>query len=272
MLDLSRCLQVPPYPVFVYGNAILPFMSYVRAAFLGTGDAFAAGGRHQSGYLIYTEETALMLDCGATALAALKRGGFSPSAIDAVFISHLHGDHFAGLAFLLLEYCFSDLRTRPLLIAGPPGIEKKSLSLYKVAYGDLADRPLRFKLEFLEMSPDKSIQVASSLVTPFLVPHQDNEISFGFSVLINGRKILYSGDTGWTEALATHSQAADLFICECSFFETRFPYHLDYPQLVENRKRFGAKRIILTHLGREVLARRDEIDMELASDGLIVDL
>jgi ribonuclease BN (tRNA processing enzyme) len=136
----------------------------------------------------------------------------------------------------------------------------------------LADKPFRFKIEFLEMLPEKTVQVGSSGITPFLVPHQENEVSFGFSIFIDGRKILYSGDTGWTEALTSHSQGADLFICECSFFETRFPYHLDYPQLAENRKRFGAKRIILTHLGREVLARRAEIDMEMATDGLIVDI
>jgi len=221
---------------------------------------------------VYTAESALMLDCGATALGSLKRGGFSPGAIDAILISHLHGDHFAGLPFLFLDYCYSDLRTRPLLIAGPPGIEEKTWVLFKAAYRDLASRPLPFKLEFLEMVPDKKIQVGSSMVTPFRVPHQEEEISLGFSIIINGRKVLYSGDTGWTEALVTHSQEADLFICECSFFETRLPYHLDYPQLVENRKRFGAKRIILTHLGREVLARREEIDLEMATDGMIIEI
>ena len=48
--------------------------------------------------------------------------------------------------------------------------------------------------------------------------------------------------------------------------------HLDYPRLAENRARFTAKRIVLTHMGREVLAHRDEIDMELASDGLTVEI
>jgi hypothetical protein len=48
--------------------------------------------------------------------------------------------------------------------------------------------------------------------------------------------------------------------------------HLDYPRLAENRDRFGAGRMVLTHLGREVLARRAQIDLELASDGLCVEI
>ena len=251
-----------------YTGPMLP----VRTAFLGTGDAFSADGRHQSAYLVCSGETSIMLDCGATLLASLRRSGLSPGAIDAVLISHLHGDHFAGIPFLFLEYCFSEPRMRPLLIAGPPGIEERVTVLFQAAYKDLAARALPFKLEFVEMLPDRQLQVGAAIVNPFKVPHQEEAISLGFSLLISGRKILYSGDTGWTEELVVQSQDADLFICECSFFETRLPYHLDYPRLAENRKRFGAKRMILTHLGREVLARRGEIEMELATDGLIVDI
>jgi hypothetical protein len=48
--------------------------------------------------------------------------------------------------------------------------------------------------------------------------------------------------------------------------------HLDYPRLAENRSRFGTKRMILTHLGREVQARCSEVENEMATDGLTVDL
>jgi hypothetical protein len=61
-----------------------------------------------------------------------------------------------------------------------------------------------------------------------------------------------------------------LFICECCYFETRLPFHLDYPRIAEQRARFGSRRLILTHLGREVLARRHEVEVETARDGLVV--
>ena len=81
---------------------------------------------------------------------------------------------------------------------------------------------------------------------------------------------MYSGDTGWTEDLLVHTDGADLFICECSFFETRMAMHLDYPRIAENLERFGAKRILLSHLGQEVLRRHREVDLEMAHDGLIL--
>jgi len=109
-------------------------------------------------------------------------------------------------------------------------------------------------------------------VAPFRVPHQEKDISLAFRVSLAGRTILYSGDTGWTEVLVEQSQGTDLFICECCSFETRMSMHLDYPRLAENRSRFGTKRMILTHLGREMQARRSEVVIELATDGLTVDL
>ena len=247
-------------------------MSSVSTVFLGTGDAFSAEGRHQAGYLVSSNNTHFLLDCGATTLASLKRQGLSAGAIDTIFISHLHGDHFAGIPFLLLEYTYAEPRTRPLLIAGPPGTEERVRVLFQTTYKDLAARPLPFKLEFIELLPDKQLQMDAGSIHPFLVPHQEHDISLGLSVRTNGRKIVYSGDTGWTESLLRQSEDADLFICECCFFETRVPYHLDYPRLAENRQRFGAKRTVLTHLGREVFARRTEVEMELASDGSLVDI
>ena len=107
-------------------------------------------------------------------------------------------------------------------------------------------------------------------VDPFRVPHQETEISLGFGIRIGASRILYSGDTGWTEELIVQADGTDLFVCECSFYETRLPFHLDYPRIAENQSRFGTGRLVLTHLGAEVLARPRDVDLELAHDGLIV--
>jgi len=70
----------------------------------------------------------------------------------------------------------------------------------------------------------------------------------------------------------THSRGTDLFICECCFYETRVDFHLDYPRIAENRQRFGCQRLVLTHVGREVLAHRDEIREQISHDGLEIEL
>lgn len=243
-------------------------MPAVHVTFLGTGDAFSAGGRHQAGYLVRAQHGTFLLDCGAGTLTAMKREGYDAARIDAVVISHLHGDHFAGLPFLFLHYRYEEPRQRPLRIAGPPGTRERVWDLYRAAYRELAAEPLPFALEFVEMPPGAPVELGGVGLEPFRVPHQEKDISLGMRVHVDSRTILYSGDTGWTEELVARSQGTQLFICECSFFETRVPFHLDYPRLAENRARFGAARMILTHLGREVLARRREVEIELASEAL----
>ena len=247
-------------------------MSDIRVDFLGSGDAFFADGRHQAGYLVTTSETSVLLDCGATVLASLKRGNIDPGTINAVFISHLHGDHFAGLPFLLLEYMFEAPRQRPLSIAGPPGTEERVTALFAAMYRDLSKKPMPFRIEFAELLPERPLQTEGLIINPFYVPHLQTGIALGFEVRIGRKRILYSGDTGWTEELIRHSGGTDLFICECCFFETRTSYHLDYPCLWENHQRFGTSRLVLTHLGKEVLARKHDVELELAKDGMIVQI
>lgn len=247
-------------------------MKSVRIFFLGAGDAFSAGGRHQASYLVAGDDTSILLDCGATTLASLKREGVPAGSIDAIFLSHLHGDHFSGLPFLFLEYTYAEPRRRPLRIAGPPGTGDRVHELFRAMYRDAGSRPLPFEVDFVELRPGTEARTGSVVVDPFRVPHQQDEMSLGFEVMLDGRRIIYSGDTGWTEELIRRSEGTDLFICECSFFETKVDSHLDYPRIAENRHRFGTKRLVLTHLGAEVLAHRDRIDIELAHDGLRIDL
>jgi ribonuclease BN (tRNA processing enzyme) len=245
-------------------------MDPFSVVFLGSGDAFFAGGRHQSAYLVHSPDTTFMLDCAPTALSSLKRHGLSADPVDTIFLSHLHGDHYAGLPFFFLEYTYIEPRRRPLTIVGPPEVEKRVRLLFSSMYSEDAAKKLPFEIEFIEAHPKKCFSVGDVSVEPFRAPHQKQPVSLGYCIEVNGRKILYSGDSGWTEDLVTHSEGADLFICECSYYETQTATHLDYPSIQENRNRFKAKRIILTHLGREVLNHRDEIDMELAYDGMVV--
>ncbi len=247
-------------------------MQTIRVVFLGTGDAFSAGGRHQAAYLIEGAGGSLLLDCGATVLASLKRDHLSTDPIDTIFISHLHGDHIAGLPFLFLHCMYVEPRSKPLTIIGPPEIKSRVMELYRAMYAETAAEPMPYPLQFFEAQPGKELSFSGMKIHAFHVPHQLHPPSFGCEIEAGGRRIVYSGDSGWTEDLAAHTQNADLFICECSYFETRMATHLDYPQIADSLQRFGAKRIVLTHLGEEVLQRQKEIGMETACDGLVVTL
>jgi ribonuclease BN (tRNA processing enzyme) len=249
-------------------------MKTVKISFLGTGDAFSAGGRSQSAYLmespIGSPDGALLLDCGSTALASLNRQNLRTASIDTIFLSHLHGDHIGGLPFLFLHFLYIQPRCKPLRIVGPPGVESRVRMLFEATYADTAAEPLSYALEFTEALPQEELRIGDIRFLPFAVPHSKHSLSLGCEIEIGGRKIVYTGDSGWTEDLLAHTQSADLFICECSYFETRIATHLDYPLIAENLARFGAKRIILTHLGEEVLQRQQEVKIEIAFDGLTV--
>ena len=96
----------------------------MKVRFLGTGDAFGSGGRFQTCIHLESGASQILLDCGASSLIAMRRFGVDPQAIDAVILSHLHGDHFAGVPFLILDGQFKR-RARPLLVVGPPGVEAR---------------------------------------------------------------------------------------------------------------------------------------------------
>jgi ribonuclease BN (tRNA processing enzyme) len=182
-------------------------MADTEVRFLGSGDAFCAAGRNQAAYLVRTGESTFLLDCGATTLGALKRQGLDLSTIDAVFLSHLHGDHFAGLPFLFLEYIFETHRRRPLKICGPPGTEERIARLFSAMYRELAAKGMPFSLEFKELLPQKSLELGGSTIMPFRVPHQETEISLGIRIDTGRHRILYSGDTGWTEIFSSANAA-----------------------------------------------------------------
>jgi ribonuclease BN (tRNA processing enzyme) len=244
----------------------------VRVIFLGAGDAFNARGRCHAAYLVEASSTRFLIDCGPTTLLALKRQGLTSADVDTILVSHLHGDHFGGIPFLLLECLFETPRKGPLTVVGPPNTRGRIADLYRANYKELSAREMPFEYRCIEVQPGERTRVGEIDILPFRVPHQQAEISFGFRVEIEGKTILYSGDTGWTEELVTQSQGTDLFICECSYFDTRVCFHLDYPRLLENYRRFGCRRLLLNHTGREVHAHRKEVELEIAEDGQVVEL
>jgi ribonuclease BN (tRNA processing enzyme) len=121
----------------------------VKLHILGCGDAFGSGGRNQSGYLVETSDRLFLLDCGPTTLLAMKRVGFDPRRLDAIFLSHLHGDHFGGIPFFFIEYLHQTPRDKPLHIAGPPGTEEKVCELFQLMYGTVQHRGISRPLAFI---------------------------------------------------------------------------------------------------------------------------
>jgi ribonuclease BN (tRNA processing enzyme) len=246
-------------------------MAGVRVRFLGSGDAFSSGGRLQACVHLEGAGEPMLIDCGATVLAALKRERIDPASIGCVALSHLHGDHFAGLPWLILDGQFNE-RTRPLVIAGPPQTEERVWETFEALYPGAAAAERPFEVTFAALLPGETARLDPAAVTPLAVAHSTATPSYALRVEYGGRVIAYSGDSEWTEALVEVARGADLFICECNDFDKSVPGHLDYRTLERQRHRLECARMVLTHMSEEMLARTGELDVQTSSDGLVIEL
>jgi ribonuclease BN (tRNA processing enzyme) len=238
----------------------------VKVRFLGSGDAFGSGGRFQTCIHLQSGASQLLLDCGASSLIAMRRFGVDPQAIDTVLLTHLHGDHFGGVPFLILDGQFRR-RTRPLTVAGPPGVEARVRQAMEVFFPGSTAIERRFETRFVELAEREAVEVGPVRVTGFSVVHASGAPPFALRVAAEGRIVAYSGDTEWTESLVDAARGADLFIAEALFYDKRVKYHLDLTTLLRERARLECRRLIVTHMGEDMLARVDGLEVEAAEDG-----
>lgn len=242
----------------------------VSVRFLGSGDAFGSGGRFNTCFYMWSDRmdtTHTLVDCGASSLIAMKRFGVEPSAIDAILLSHLHGDHFGGLPFFIMDAQYVSSRRKPLIIAGPPGVEARTYGAMEVLYPGSSETPRKFDLEFVELEDETATGIGEITVTPYGVEHPSGAPSYALRVSCEDKILAFSGDTIWTQALLKAASGADLFICECNYWEYEGGYHLDYQTLMDHQAELECRRLILTHMGEEMLRRIKSLEVEGAADG-----
>jgi len=243
-------------------------MSDVELRFLGTGDAFGSGGRLHSCTFIRSAVGDVLVDCGPSCLAALRRESLDPDGVDAILLTHLHGDHFGGVPFLLMDAHYAAGRARPLVIAGPAGVADAVGRALEVLFPGSGGLVPRFPVTYVEWRHREWVSAGPVRVTPFPVRHSTHTPCYGLRVECGGRVLAFSGDTEWTDALIELSSGADLFVCECSGYESAPPHHLDYLTLERHRPALTCRRLLLTHMGEAMLARAEALGLDAAMDGL----
>ena len=245
----------------------------VTLTILGSGDAFASGGRAQAGYLLEIQGKRVLLEAGPAILGEMKRNAIDADSLDLILISHLHGDHFCGLPFIFLEYMWERPRKRPLTIAGPKNLEKRTWTLMRTMYSRYKLDQLQNKVKWVVLEPEEHYRLAGLKISTIRSPHTSPDVSLSLKIVADGKTFVFSGDTGWNDELVEFSEGADLLLCECTYFESdHLRFHMNYPELKRNLERFKVKRIVLTHLGREPLKHSREIEMEMGFDGMKLEL
>jgi len=171
-----------------------------------------------------------------------------------------------------MEYRYEEPRSRPLAVYGPPGTERRVRGLFAALYERIASEPLPFAVRYEELGAGTAHTVDGVRVLPFVVRHVKELLAFGYRIEVDGRTIVYSGDSAWTEEFVAQSRGADLFLCECSTYETRLDIHISYPEIAARARDLGCRRLVLSHLGSEPLAHLGELTLECARDGMTLDL
>ncbi len=247
----------------------------MRLTVVGCGDAFGSGGRLQTCYHVEAAGTRFLIDCGASALIGFNRLKLDPNAVPTIFISHLHGDHYAGLVWWLLHAKHVGKRTGPLTIVGPVGIEARLKAAAEALFPGSLKVALRHELSFMELACEQRLTVGPVAVTPFEASHPSGASSHALRFEAEGKVLSFTGDSEWVESLVAAGRGADLYIMECYQFEGEPRYHMSWSTIQPHLDRIGAKRVLLTHMAEGMLARRAEVAdprVVLAEDGLVLDV
>jgi ribonuclease BN (tRNA processing enzyme) len=247
----------------------------MRLTVVGSGDAFGSGGRFNTCFFLETAKGTLLIDCGASALVALKAHGLDPDRIDGIILSHLHGDHFGGLPFLLLDAQFLARRERELLIAGPPGTRARLDQLLEVFFPRSTANKWRFSWRVVEIEIGRPTDVLGHSVTTTEVVHYSGAPSTAIVLSDGQTRFAYSGDTEWVEALVSVADGADLFVIECYGYSGQLTGHVTWEVLEPRLPDLRARKIMLTHMNPTMLARVDEAKAAgvlVAEDGLVIDV
>jgi ribonuclease BN (tRNA processing enzyme) len=218
----------------------------------GVGDGWPCADRNHSAFLYRFGGTSLLVDCGDGFSRPFKAAGLSYDAIDRIFISHLHADHFAGL-FMLLQGCWLEGRKKDLSVHLPADGVKPLGQMLRAAM--LFPELLKFRLRLHALQAGKGVPVDGVRVTPFPTSHLDQlKKSFqkkhplrfaAYCFLIESGKLRigHSADIGRPEDLEPLlRQPLDLLVCELAHFRAE--------KLFRYLARHEVRRVVFVHLGR----------------------
>ncbi len=218
----------------------------LELAFLGSGNAFAAGGRYWSSFLANGR---YLFDAPPTLLPHLKRLNVPLTDIEVIFLSHFHGDHFMGIPFLFLEYIYLTERRDDLFIVGPPVVETKIEEFARQCYQHVT-REAGYRRRYIEAQPGADQHVNEISFRAFPMNHVPGSLEcFGYRVHVGDKTVAYTGDTMFCDEIFQLADGADVLVLDCTYSEGEGPEHMGVDDLRVIRKRVTPETtIILTHL------------------------
>ena len=254
---------------------------------LGSGAALPTGRRHCSAQVVNVNGFKLLLDCAEGTQDRIRQLHLKLQSLGTVLISHLHGDHFFGLAPLLstMHLCG---RTEPITIVAPKGAKEVIETTFA-----LTGNHVGYELNFIEMDFSEGLhrvfEGKRCTVDAFPILHSVPTYGFRITEVPRGvgepRVYAYCCDTAYTEAIVPYIAGADLLCLECTFADelaelaaTRL--HLTAGQAGSLARQAGVRQLLLTHISArykepELLLAQASAEFEnivVATDGMRVEV
>ena len=223
----------------------------MKLVVLGSGTSVPHPQRASAAHWLETSGgSTLLLDIGASTVHRMAQENLDWVNLDAIWVSHFHLDHVGGLFPFLFGTKYApatEARRKPLTVYGPHGLEKLFRAFDAAGDYDLLKQP--FPVEIREVAPHAAFTMLPGLsAETFSTPHTTESLALKL-IDTDNASLVFTSDTGYTDALATFAQNVSLFLLECSFFRDKpVESHLELAEAMRLAAQSGARRVMLSHL------------------------
>lgn len=237
----------------------------MRVAFIGVGEACDADLPNTS-LLLFPGPAAspdhILLDCGFTTPHHYFRMIDNADALQAVWISHFHGDHFFGIPLLLLRF-WEMGRAAPLHIVGLEGIDDKTEQAMELAYPGFRNK-LRFPIIYHDVNNDTVLDLCGSRWS--FAPMKHSRAAMGIRIDTDDKSLFYSGDGRPTPESIGLAEHTDLAVHEAFALDKEIIGHGSISGCIDFGRQARIKRLALVHLNRDEKKGAEEmIDRQRAA-------
>lgn len=222
----------------------------MKLVILGSGTSVPHANRASAAFWLEASEKRLLLDVSADAPHRMAEEGLAWDDLDAIWVSHFHFDHAAGLANFLFGTKWApqtQTRSKPLRIYGGEGLNAFILAFDKAGNYGLLEQPFEIKVTEVEAGAEFEI-VSGVNARTFSTPHTEESLAIRLAESQDA-SLVYTSDTGYSEDLSRFAHKVDLLLMECSFRQNKpVPTHLELADAMRIAHMSKPARVVLTHL------------------------